>query len=106
MTKIQCVKDFECEVCHRRGMLQILGNYGRVRHYVGLDSVSKKPRFEYHKQSLEYVKGLLSKNNPIDLIGQDNIDLKLFNNSSFKCEGWDSNPRRPSPEDLKSSPLS
>ena len=23
-----------------------------------------------------------------------------------ECEGWDSNPRRPSPEDLKSSPLS
>ena len=27
-------------------------------------------------------------------------------NGASECEGWDSNPRRPSPEDLKSSPLS
>ena len=26
--------------------------------------------------------------------------------SVLECGGWDSNPRRPSPEDLKSSPLS
>jgi len=30
-------------------------------------------------------------------------DLK---NEGEKCGGWDSNPRRPTPEDLKSSPLS
>ena len=66
-------------------MLQILGNYARVRHYVGLDSVSKKPRFEYHKQRLEYVKNILDvcEKSKIDLIGQDNIDLNLNNNGSF-----------------------
>ncbi len=42
----------------------------------------------------------------IDLIGHKNIDLKLKDSSFYQCEGWDSNPRRPSPEDLKSSPLS
>jgi len=42
MTRIQCAKDFECEVCHIKGMLQILGNYARVRHYAGLNPISKK----------------------------------------------------------------
>jgi hypothetical protein len=100
MTKIQCVKDFECEICHRKGMLQILGNYGRVRHYLGLEPVSKKPRFEYHKQRLEYVKSILDapERREIDLIGQNNIDLK-FQESSFNLRnewtGGDLNPRPP-----------
>ena len=84
MTKIQCVKDFECEVCHRKGMLQILGNYGRVRHYVGLDSVSKKPKFEYHKQRVEYIRQIQN----IDLSGQNNIDLKLLNKGSIIENTW------------------
>jgi len=88
MTKIQCVKDFECEVCHIKGMLQILGNYGRVRHYVGLDSVSKKPKFEYHKQRIEYVRQIqnidLNSQNIIDPNGQG-IDLEI-NGNTFKSE--------------------
>ena len=96
MTKIQCARDFECEACHRRGMLQILGNYARVRHYIGLDSVSKKPRFEYHKQRLDYVKSIMEIDRPasIDLIGH-NVDLELKGNtlkfenksSSSPCSG-------------------
>ena len=82
MTKIQCVKDFDCEICHRRGMLQILGNYGRVRHYRGFDSTSKKPMFEYHRQSLEHIQGTIERNHNLDLIGQGNIDLKLNNSAS------------------------
>ncbi len=63
-------------------MLQVLGNYARVRHYVSLDPTSKKPKFEYHKQSLQHVKRVLDEpeKKQIDLIGQNNIDLNLNNN--------------------------
>ena len=66
-------------------MLQVLGNYARVRHYISLDPTSKKPMFEYHKQSLQHVKRILDEpeKRDIDLIGQSNIDLKLSKNSSF-----------------------
>jgi len=42
MTRIQCAKDFECEVCHIKGILQISGNYARVRHYAGLNPIGKR----------------------------------------------------------------
>ena len=59
MSKTKCIKDFECEMCHRKGMLQILTtNYARVRHYVRL--VNGKPVFEYHRNSIEYVNGILA----------------------------------------------
>jgi hypothetical protein len=97
-----------CEKCGTEGQLQHIGkNYYRVKHYLG--SVNGKLRFEYHRQSLEYISNILDigkKRKPIDPIDQKNIDLKLNDLSLFRCEGWDSNPRRPSPEDLKSSPLS
>ena len=64
-------------------MLQILGNYGRVRHYKGLDSTSKKPMFEYHRQSPEHIQKTIERNSNLDLIGQGNINLKLNKNSSF-----------------------
>jgi hypothetical protein len=48
--------------------------------------VSRKPRFEYHKQSLKYVQRFLN-NDSISSggqsIGQNNIDLKLLNSSSL-----------------------
>ena len=94
-------------VCGVEGQLQHLSkNYYRVKHYLGRDPVTRKLRFNYHRQSPEYVQSLLSHTRMIDPIDQKNIDLNKPNSSSFECEGWDSNPRRPSPEDLKSSPLS
>lgn len=40
------------------GQLQDIGkNYYRVKHYVG--PVNGKLSFEYHKQSLQYIKGFL-----------------------------------------------
>jgi hypothetical protein len=75
-----------CQLCGDKGYLQHIGkNYYRIRYYIGLDSVSKKPRFLYHKQSLSYVQSLLRQNNssPIDPIGQKNIDPHLLNNGSF-----------------------
>ena len=76
-----------CEVCRKMGYLQHIGkSYYRIRHYIGLNPNSKKPRFEYHKQSLLYVKKILTnKDNSsnIDLNDQSNIDLKLLNNCSL-----------------------
>ena len=78
-----------CEVCGNIGYLQKLTrNYCRVRHYIGLDPSTKKPRFEYHKQSLDYVQRILNTkqdNQNIDLIDHNNHDQNL-NNSSFFTE--------------------
>ena len=81
-----------CEVCGNEGYLQHIGkSYYRIRHYIGLDSATKKPKFKYHKQSLLYVENLLNNrdnSSNIDLIGQSNIDLNLNNNGSFTENGW------------------
>ena len=84
--EVICKMKIVCEVCGNKGYLQHIGkNYYRIRHYAGLDSVSKKPRFEYHKQSLSYVQSLLRQNNPspIDPIDQKTIDPNLLNPSSL-----------------------
>jgi hypothetical protein len=74
-----------CEVCGNQGQLQHLSeNYYRVKHYLG--SVNGKLRFDYHKQSLEYIKDVLNnseEHNSIDPIDQKSIDLNLNNNGSF-----------------------
>ncbi len=74
-----------CEVCGLQGQLQHLSeNYYRVKHYLG--SVNGKLRFEYHKQSLEYIKGILDtseEQKDIDPIDQKNIDPNLLNNCSL-----------------------
>ena len=97
-----------CEICKIEGQLQHLSeNYFRVKHYLG--SVDGKLKFEYHKQSLAYVQSTLDGPKhvrEIDPIDPKAIDPKLNDLRSFECGGWDLNPRRPSPEDLKSSPLS
>jgi len=57
--KIKCCK-LKCEVCGVEGTAQVFYNkagqlrYGRVRHYLKLNE-SKKPVFEYHAQSKEYL---------------------------------------------------
>jgi hypothetical protein len=59
MGKTKCVKDFRCEVCGIPGMLQVLSErYARVRHYKCLKN--GKPVFEYHRNSIEYVNGILA----------------------------------------------
>ena len=68
-----------CETCGKIGQLQHLSkNYYRVKHYLG--SIDGKPKFEYHKQSFQYVQSILSKNNlgTIDQNDQKNIDLKIL----------------------------
>ena len=66
------------------GQLQHLSeNYFRVKHYLG--SVDGKLKFQYHKQSPQYVQSLVSKPSPtqIDPIDPKTIDPNLRDNSSF-----------------------
>ena len=74
----------KCEVCGNQGQLQHLSkNYYRVKHCLG--SVGGKLRFEYHRQSFQYVQGILRQNQTsgIDPIDPKTIDLKLLNPSSL-----------------------
>jgi hypothetical protein len=83
--RIKCVK-LKCEVCGREGTAQLFYNnsgelkYGRVRHYLRLNE-AKKPQFEYHKQSKEYLNEKLkfvSANNDLNIDqSQNNVDRKL-----------------------------
>ena len=85
-----------CEVCGKMGYLQHIGkNYYRVRHYVGI--VDGKLKFQYHKQSFQYVQGILKQNETanIDLIDLKNVDLKILkslpnyqNNTSLGSLAW------------------
>jgi hypothetical protein len=48
----------KCEICGNLGYLQHLSkNYYRVRHYLGI--VDGKLKFEFHKQSFQYVHRIL-----------------------------------------------
>jgi hypothetical protein len=75
------------EVCRNPGQLQhISKNYYRVKHYLG--SVDGKLRFEYHKQSLEYIEHVLDKSGhaeEIDPIDPKTVDPNL-NNSGFSSQ--------------------
>ena len=87
MGKVKCVKDFLCQQCNRKGMLQILtSSYARVRHYSRIDRETGKPRFIYHRNDIQYI-GQQLKNIGQEL-GQDLHDLKLFNNGSFTENSW------------------
>ena len=78
MVKVKCIKDFPCELCNVKGTLQILTkNYARVRHYKKFKD--KKPVFEYHQQSKEYIDRKLNEIQNIDLTSKSNIDSKLNN---------------------------
>ena len=91
-----------CEVCRVEGYLQhISQNYYRIRHYVG--SVDGKPKFEYHKQNLEYVQRFLNQNySPIDLIDPKTIDLKKLDSSSISGSVWTGGDLNPRPPECKS----
>ena len=94
MSAIKCYK-LKCEVCGIEGTAQVFYNkagqlkYGRVRHYQKLDE-NKKPMFEYHPQSKEYLteklKLVLPKIDPIDPKQNNNdqdVDqnLRVFNSN-------------------------
>jgi hypothetical protein len=88
--QIKC-KQFECGVCGKVSTIQLFFRsngelaYGRARHYLGREN--NKPQFEYHKQTLEYLKSKLSKlptdRNNIGHMGHTvNDDLEKPQNSS------------------------
>jgi hypothetical protein len=87
--KIKCHK-LKCEIFGKEGTAQLFYNksgelkYGRVRHYLKLNE-NKKPQFEYHKQSKEYLTEqfkYVSVSNDLNIDQtQDNIDRKLKESS-------------------------
>jgi hypothetical protein len=83
MVKIKGYR-FECEVCQVRTSIQVFYNksgemkYGRARHYVG--RVNNKPKFEYHQQSLKYIRQSIG-----PVIGQVNLsDLGSVSQNNSK----------------------
>ncbi len=69
----------KCESCGIEGQLQHLSeNYFRVKHYLG--TVDGKLKFEYHKQSLAYVKSIRDAPEYVSEIDPKTIDLNLNNN--------------------------
>jgi hypothetical protein len=82
MGKYMCVKDFECEVCHSKGMLQVISEkYARVRHYDKIDPVTRKPKFLYHRQGKRYVETQLRVRNEKSL--SEGIQTKIPANGSI-----------------------
>ena len=89
MSVVKCYR-LKCEVCGTEGTTQVFYNragqlrYGRVRHYLKLNE-SKKPVFEYHQQTKEYLienlKYVIPKIDPIPDQSQNNEDQKLKESS-------------------------
>ena len=83
--KVKCLR-FECEECTKLASIQVFHNksgtikYARARHYAGQSN--GKPQFEYHPQSLDYVKSKIGQH------GQAiNVDLeKSISSSELKLE--------------------
>jgi hypothetical protein len=66
----------KCQVCGQEGLLQRVGkSYCRIRHYQGVNPMTKKPKFSYCQQSLEYAEAQLKVLNGKDLFqsNQSNI---------------------------------
>ena len=73
----------ECEQCHQIGFLQRIGkNYYRIRHYKGLNPITKKSEFFYHQQSKDYVERALK-----DIKPNENLDISNEGQcSSVQCK--------------------
>jgi hypothetical protein len=72
----------ECEICKVKGTLQKVGNnYYRVRHYDGVDSSTRKPRFHYHQQTKEYAETELEK-----LRGTKTLEGSIFDQNRNKTK--------------------
>ena len=70
-----------CQVCSQEGYLQQLGNYFRVRHYLGINPETGKAKFYYHKQSKEHAETQLAlKNTDKNLRNQPN-NIEHLNNT-------------------------
>ena len=84
--KYKCVK-LECEVCGNLATIQLFYNksgaikYARARHYKG--TTKGKPQFEYHQQTLQYVKRKLELSNEKATIGHNGHQI---NNDQEKIE--------------------
>ena len=60
----------------KEGLLQRVGkNYCRIRHYLGMDHLTKKPKFSYCQQSIEYVEAELRILNGKDLFQSNQSNL-------------------------------
>jgi hypothetical protein len=81
------IKNIECQVCHKIGSLQILGNYYRIRHYEKL--VNGKPIFTYHKNDKEYIERILSnlRLNP-DQTDHNSHDQNVKESNSLNENSW------------------
>jgi hypothetical protein len=87
----------KCPTCGIEGFLEQRGNRYRIKHYAGY--VGNQRMYLIHSVNKEF--------NPIlGINGNQTLGTNKPKLSLNECGGWDSNPRRPSPEDLKSSPLS
>ena len=81
MGKVKCVKDFPCQQCGNKGMLQVISKtYARIRHYSHTDRETRKPRFIYHRNDIQYIEQQLK--NIGQELGQDLHDLNLNNSGS------------------------
>ena len=95
--KIKCFK-IECQVCNKLASTQVFYNgsgevkYARAKHYMG--RVDCKPQFEYHQQSLEYVKRKLNQipkslnQQIVCQVGQVNDDLEKLESSTISKSEW------------------
>ena len=73
----------KCEQCGMEGFLQQIGkNYYRIRHYKGLNPITKKSEFFYHQQSKDYVERTLK-----DIKPNENLDTSNKGQcSSVQCK--------------------
>jgi hypothetical protein len=78
---IKCVK-LECELCGNLASIQIFYNksgivkYARARHYLSM--LNRKPQFEYHQQSLDYIERKLGE---LPIIRAENGHIGQLNNN-------------------------
>jgi hypothetical protein len=91
MTKYQCVRDFLCQVCNTRGMLQVLSpRYMRIRHYSHLNE-NGKPQFIYHRNEASYVEKVLRDQASTVTKQPKSIDHSDHNNHDLKRQDLGSN---------------
>jgi hypothetical protein len=72
----------ECEVCHKEGYLQRIGNnYFRVRHYAGKNPQTGKAKFYYHQQTKNYTETQLALKNTKGKLKQKSNNIDRLNNT-------------------------
>jgi hypothetical protein len=82
--QIKC-KRFNCQVCGKVSTIQLFYRtngelaYARARHYIG--RVNGKPQFQYHQQSLMYLKQNMGQD--IGQSNQSNLGIIYQNKAKF-----------------------